>query len=101
VATARTTGLPGELKQPNDKRDRFQIDLLRPANMRNSQMLRGKCKTTSNRSQYTWISSEPSPPTTASPEYTNTPENRKADLKSNLMKIIESFKEYIYIYINH
>jgi uncharacterized phage infection (PIP) family protein YhgE len=38
-------------------------------------------------------SSEPSSPITASPGYTNTPENQEADLKSYLMKIIESFKD--------
>jgi uncharacterized protein YukE len=58
-------------------------------------MVKGKHKTKSNRSQYMWASSEPSSPTTASPEYNNTPENQKADLKSYLMKIIESFKEDI------
>ena len=42
-----------------------------------------------------WTSSEPSSPITASPEYTKTPENQEADLKSYLMKIIESFKEDI------
>jgi hypothetical protein len=58
-------------------------------------MMRGKCKTISNRSQYTLIPSEPSSPTTASPGYTNKPENQDADLKSFLMKIIESFKKDI------
>jgi hypothetical protein len=40
-----------------------------------------------------WAPSETSSPNTASPEYTNTPENQETDLKSYLMKIIESFKE--------
>jgi DNA replication initiation complex subunit (GINS family) len=40
-------------------------------------------------------SSEPSSPTTASPEYTKIPENQESVLKSYLMKIIESFKEDI------
>jgi hypothetical protein len=57
--------------------------------------VRGKHKTISNRNQYTRASSNPSSPTTASPEYTNTLENQEADLKSYLMKIIESFKEDI------
>ena len=65
---------------------------LRPPNTRESQMVRGKCKTLSNKSQNMWISSEPRSPITASPEYTNTSENQKAELKSYLMKIIESFK---------
>jgi len=34
-------------------------------------------------------------PTTAILEYTNTHENQEVDLKSYLMKIIESFKEDI------
>jgi hypothetical protein len=42
-----------------------------------------------------WASLEPCSPTTASPEYTNTPKNQDVDLKSYLMKIIESFKEDI------
>ena len=58
-------------------------------------MVKGKHKTISNRSQNTWASSEPSSPTTASPEYTNTPENQEADLKSYRMKIRESFNEDI------
>ena len=49
----------------------------------------------SHRSQHTWASSEPSSPTTASPEYTNTPENQESVLKSYLMKIIDSIKEDI------
>jgi hypothetical protein len=58
-------------------------------------MAKSKHKTISNRSQNMWASSEPSSPITASPAYTNTPENQEADLKSYLMKIIESFKEDI------
>jgi hypothetical protein len=52
-------------------------------------MVRGKHKTISDRSQFLWASAEPSYPSTASPEYTNTPEDLEADLKSYLMKIIE------------
>jgi gas vesicle protein len=58
-------------------------------------MARGKCKTISNRSQYICASSEHSSPTTASSEYTNTPENQEVDLKFYLLRIIESFKEDI------
>ena len=57
-------------------------------------MAKGKHKTINNRSQTTWTSLELSSLTTASPEY-NTPENQEADIKSYLMKIIESFKEEI------
>jgi hypothetical protein len=57
-------------------------------------MVKSKCKNISNRSQYTWASSEFSSPSAASPEY-NTHENQEADLKSYLMKIIESFKDDI------
>jgi hypothetical protein len=41
-----------------------------------------------------WASSESSFPTIARPEYTNTPENQESALKSYLMKIMQSFKEY-------
>jgi hypothetical protein len=58
-------------------------------------LAKGKHKPISNRSQYTWASSEPISPITASPEFNNTPENQEADLKSYLTKIIEPFKEYI------
>lgn len=78
--------------QPEDKRGRLQTELPRQANMKDNQMVRGNRKTISNRSQYIWASSEASSPTTASPEYTNTPESQEADLKTYLMKIIECFK---------
>jgi hypothetical protein len=42
-----------------------------------------------------WASSELNSPTTASPEYTNTPDNQGSALKSYVMKIIESFMEDI------
>jgi hypothetical protein len=54
-------------------------------------MAKGKHKTKNKRSQYRWASTESSSPITASLEY-NTPENQEADIKSYLMKIIESFK---------
>jgi hypothetical protein len=61
----------------------------RPVNIRDYQMARGKHKTISNRSQYICASSKPRSPTTASPGYTNTPENQEADIKYYLMKIIK------------
>ena len=66
----------------------------RKTNTMDNQMIRGKCKIINNRSQYTLASSEPSSPTTASPRYTNVPENQEANLKYYLMKI-ESFEEDI------
>jgi hypothetical protein len=39
--------------------------------------------------------SEPSSSTTASPGYTNTPENQGNNLKSHLIKMIEAFKKDI------
>jgi hypothetical protein len=56
-------------------------------------MARGKHETLSKRSQYTMASSESSKPATVSLGYTNAPENQDADLKSYIMKIIESLKE--------
>jgi hypothetical protein len=93
-ATARDAGYQrhevtqGQKRQTSSKSPRA-------ANTRDNQMVRGKSKTLSNRSQYMWVSSEPSSPTRASPEYTNTSENQEADLKSYLKKIMESFKENI------
>lgn len=58
-------------------------------------MTRGKHKIISNRSQYTWVSSGLTSPTTASLVYTNTLENQKDELKFCLMKIIESNKDDI------
>ena len=58
-------------------------------------MVRGKGKNISNRNQGYLASSEPSSPTTASPEYTKIPENQESVLKSYLMKIIESLKKDI------
>ena len=58
-------------------------------------MVKGKSNTISNRSQNMWESSDPTSPTRASPEYTNTTENQESVLKSYLMKIIEFFKEDI------
>jgi hypothetical protein len=69
----------------------------RSANTRYIQMVKGKHKTISNQSKYACLSSEPSSPSTAIPEYNNTPENQEADLKSYLMKVIESFKKDINI----
>jgi hypothetical protein len=77
------------------KEDADSRQLHRPTNSKDIQMVKDKPKTLSNRSQYPWASSEPSSPTIASPEYNNTPKNQEADLKSYLMKIIESFREDI------
>jgi hypothetical protein len=54
-------------------------------------MAKGKRKNLTNRNQEHWTSSEPSTPTTASPGYTNTPENQDLDLKSYLMILVEDF----------
>jgi hypothetical protein len=93
--TVRATDLPEDLNQTRDKRGRLQTESPRPTNTRDIQMVRSNCKTISNRSQYMWVSSEPSSPTTASPEYTNPPENQESVLKSHLRRIIEPFKEDI------
>ena len=55
----------------------------------------GNHNTVSKRKQYTSASSEPSSPTKACPKYNNTLENQDNDLKSYLMKIIESYKDDI------
>ena len=81
--------------QPKDIGVRLQTKTSRPVNSRDKEMLRVKCKTICNRSQYILKLSETSSPTTASSGYTNTPENQHAELKSFLIKTIQSFKEDI------
>ena len=58
-------------------------------------MGKGKYKNLTNKNQEQWASSEPSMPTTANPEYTNTPEKQDSDLKSYLMILVEDFKKGI------
>jgi hypothetical protein len=94
-STARYTGLLERPEATQGKKRQTLDRVSGPANTRDNHVVKGKCKTIINRGQYTWRSSEPSSPTTSSPEYTNTPEKQEADLKSYLKKIIESFKEDI------
>jgi hypothetical protein len=56
-------------------------------------MAKGKCKNITNRKQDHPASSEPSPPTTASPGYQNTREKQDLDLKSYLMMLVDDFKK--------
>jgi hypothetical protein len=102
--TPQSEGLTGKLLQAfqetssNAGRDigvRLQTETPRPANTRYNQVVRGKHKNISNRSQYTLASSEPSSLTTASPRYTNTPKNKCAYLKSYLMKMVQAFNDNI------
>jgi ElaB/YqjD/DUF883 family membrane-anchored ribosome-binding protein len=55
--------------------------------------VRDKGKNISNRNQGYLASSEPSSPTTVSPEYSNTPEKQNSDFKSHLMMMTENFKK--------
>jgi hypothetical protein len=57
--------------------------------------VKGKHKNLTNRNQGYLASSEPSSPTTASPEYPNTPKKQDSDLKSYLMMLVEDFKKDI------
>jgi hypothetical protein len=58
-------------------------------------MAKGKCKNITKRNQDYLPCSEPSTPTTASPEYPNTPEKQDSDLKSHLMMLDEDFRKDI------
>jgi hypothetical protein len=68
------------------RRDKPQSDTVRPANTRDSQMVRGKG--ISNRNQGYMASLETSSLTTWSPGCPNTPEKQGSDLKSHLMMMI-------------
>jgi hypothetical protein len=65
------------------------------ANIRDNKMAKGQFKNTINKSQGNMTPTEPSYPTTASPEYPNTPESQESNFKSNLIKMTEVFKEEI------
>jgi hypothetical protein len=56
-------------------------------------MEKGKCKNLTNRNQDHSPSSEPSTPTSASPGYSNKPENQDSGLKSYLMMLVEDIKK--------
>jgi hypothetical protein len=58
-------------------------------------MSKGKCKNITNRNKDHSAASEPSTPTTASPEYPNTPKKQDSGLKSYLMMLVEDFKKGI------
>jgi hypothetical protein len=58
-------------------------------------MAKGKRKNFTNRNQYCSPSSEPSTPTSASPEYPNTSEKQNSDSKSYLMMLVEDLKKGI------
>jgi gas vesicle protein len=58
-------------------------------------MVKGKCEELTNRNQDHSPSSESSTPTSASPEYPNTPKKQDSDLKSYLMMLVEDFKKGI------
>jgi hypothetical protein len=58
-------------------------------------MVKGKCKNLTNRNQDLLISSEPSTPNTASPEYPQLPEKQDLDLKLYHRMLIKEFKKDI------
>ena len=61
--------------------DKPQSETATPANTRDNQMAKGKCKNITNRNQGNMATSEPSSPTTASLGYPNTQEKQDLDLK--------------------
>jgi hypothetical protein len=56
-------------------------------------MAKGKHKTLTNRNKDHSPSSEPSPPTSPSPGYPNTPEKLDPDLKAYLMMMVEDIRK--------
>jgi hypothetical protein len=62
-----------------------------------SQMAKRQHMNTINNSQGNMAPLEPSYATRASPRYPNTAELQEDDLKCILMKIIEAFKEFLFI----
>ena len=70
------------------------VNTVRPANITDYQMARGKDQNISNRNQGCSASSEHNSLTTVMPEYPNTPEIKNG-LKSHLMMMTEDFKKDI------
>ena len=58
-------------------------------------MAKGKPRNTTNRKLGNMAASEPNSPTSASPDYTNTPEKQDLDLKSLVMMLLEEHKKDI------
>ena len=58
-------------------------------------MAKGKHRNATNRNLGNMAVSEPNSPTSASPDYTNTPEKQNLDLKSLLMLLLEEHKKDI------
>jgi hypothetical protein len=56
-------------------------------------MVKGRCKNLTNKNQERSPSSEPSTPTSPSPEHPNTPEKLDPDLKAYLMMMVEDIKK--------
>lgn len=83
------------LAETQGHRGRNQTKTPRQTNSRANKMVRGKCKTISNRRKCILTSSKPGSPSTENPGYTNKTENQEADLKLYDMKIIEFFIENI------
>jgi hypothetical protein len=88
-----TQVLPGESLSPRSadtglqahRRDKLQLEAVRPTKTRDNHMVKGKHKKKDNKSQGYLASLEPSSPITASPGYPNRPEKQDLDLKSYLM----------------
>jgi hypothetical protein len=76
------------------KRDKLNSEATRPVNTRDYEIVRGKHKNLSNRSQSNLERGEPNSPTITSSGYIPTWKARFY-LKSYLMKMIEAFKEDI------
>ena len=64
-----------------------------PRTSRDIQVAKGQCENTEHKNQGNVALSAQSYSTPASPGHLNTTEAQENDLKSNLMKMIEAFKE--------
>jgi hypothetical protein len=97
IVPARGDLSPGsaDVGLQDHRRDKLKQETERPINTRDNQMVKVKYKNLTNRNQGYMASSEPSCPTTASPEYPNTLEKQDLDLKSHPMMLIDEFKKDI------
>jgi DNA anti-recombination protein RmuC len=75
------------------RRNKLQPETARSSNTRDYQMVKDKRKNLTNRNQDYLAPSEPSTPTTVSPEYPNILQKQDSDLKSHLVILVENLKD--------
>jgi hypothetical protein len=91
----RISDITQALRSQAHRKDRLQSETARPINTRDKEMVRGKHKNISNRSQCCLATSETRTLTTSIFGYAIKSEKHDSDLKSYLIKMKEDFEKDI------